>query len=44
MVRKREEDIFKLKQDNQAMFSDLKGLASNEGTYKIEIQDLKQKR
>jgi len=43
-VRKKEEDIFKLRQDNQSMFSDLKGLASNEEQYKEELSDCKSKR
>ncbi len=43
-LRKKEEEIYKLRQDNQSMFSDLKGLASNEENYKNEIQDGKIKR
>ncbi len=43
-LRKKEEEVFKLRQDNHSMFNDLKGLASNEESYKFEMIENKQKR
>ena len=44
LLKKKDDDTYKLRQDNQQMFNDLKGLASNEETYKYELGEHKGKR
>ena len=44
MLKKKDDEVFKLRQDNQTMFKDLKGLASCEETFKVELIESKGKR
>ena len=44
VIRVKEEETYKLRQDNQNMFSDLKGLASSEENTKLELIENKNKR
>ena len=44
LMKKKEEEIFKLRQDNQQLFKDIKQLASIEETYKTDVVENKNKR
>lgn len=37
LLVKKDEEAYKLRQDNQNMFSDLRGLSSYEETFKLEL-------
>jgi len=37
-LRKREEEILKLREDNSSMYKDLKGMVVNEDGYKIDLE------
>ena len=43
-LQKKDEEIYKLREDNKQMFTDLKGLATNEETYKYEIFENRSKK
>ena len=44
MMRQKDEEISKLREDNSNMFKDLRDFAENEQSLKLEVNELKQRK